>query len=230
MPENNVLVWDEVGTREYETGVDKGVLYPYKEDGTPGDGVAWSGLTGIDESPEGAEATAVYADNMKYLVMRSAEDYKGTIKAYRYPHEFEACDGSASPTGTVGLTVGQQTRKTFGLAFRTKIGNDQVFDDYGYKIHLVYGATASPSERSFETINDSPDTMEFSWEFETVPINVPGYKAFAHMEIDSTKLKTEKEKACLTKLEGILYGSSTAKARLPLPAEVITIMTPEAGG
>lgn len=228
MPESNVLVWDEVGTREYETGVDKGVLYPYAN-GAPGDGVAWSGLSGIDESPEGAEATAVYADNMKYLVMRSAEDYKGTIKAYRYPTEFEACDGSASPAGTVGLTVGQQTRKTFGLAFRTKVGNDQVFDDYGYKIHLVYGATASPSERSFETINDSPDAMEFSWEFETVPISVPGYKAFAHMEIDSTKLKTVQEKACLTKLEGILYGSSTAKARLPLPAEVITIMTPESG-
>lgn len=227
MPESNVLVWDEVGNREYQTGVDKGVLYPYT-DNAPGEAVAWSGLSEIDESPEGAEATNVYADNMKFLVMRSAEDYKGSIKAYMYPDEWAACDGSDSPSGTVGLTVGQQTRKTFGLAFRTRVGNDQLFEDYGYKIHLIYGATVSPSERNFQTINNSPEAMEMSWDFETVPVNVAGFKPFAHMEIDSTKLKTEKEKACLKKLEDVLYGSSTAKARLPLPAEIITIMTPEA--
>lgn len=225
MPESNVLVWDETGKRKYETGVDKGVLYPYKEN-KPGEGVAWSGLTGVDESPEGADANAIYADNMKYLVLRAAEDFKGTIKAYMYPDEWEACDGSISPQGTVGLSIGQQTRQTFGLAFRTKVGNDQQFDDFGYKLHLIYGATASPSERNYETVNDSPEAIEFSWEFETIPVNVPGYKAFAHMEIDSTKLKTEQEKACLKKLEDILYGSSTAKARLPLPDEIITIMTP----
>lgn len=228
MPESNVLVWDEVGGRKYETGVDRGVLYPYANN-KPGDGVAWSGLSGVDESPEGADANAVYADNMKYLVMRAAEDYKGTIKAYMYPEEWEACDGSVAPSGTVGLTVGQQTRKTFGLAFRTRIGNDQQFDDFGYKLHLIYGATASPSDRNYETVNDSPEAMELSWEFETVPVNVVGLKPFAHMEIDSTKLKTEQEKACLKKLEDILYGSSTAKARLPLPDEVFTIMTPAGG-
>ena len=228
MAENNMLVWDEAGKRFYETGVDRGVLYPY-QDNKPGDGVAWSGLSGVDESPEGAEATSIYADNMKFLIMRSAEDYKGTIKAYMFPEEWEACDGSAKPTGTVGLSVGQQTRKTFGLAFRTRVGNDQEFDDFGYKLHLVYGATASPSERSYETVNDSPDAMELSWEFETIPVSVPGYKPFAHMEIDSTKLKTEQEKACLKKLEDTLYGSATAKARLPMPDEIFTIMTPTGG-
>ena len=228
MSESNVLVWDETGNRKYETGVDRGVLYPYAEN-KPGEGVAWSGLSGVDESPEGADATAVYADNMKYLVMRAAEDYKGTIKAYMYPEEWEACDGSAAPAGTVGLTVGQQTRKTFGLSFRTKIGNDQQFDDYGYKLHLIYGATAAPSDRNYETINDSPEAMELSWEFETIPINVTGFKPFAHMEIDSTKLKTEEQKACLKKLEDILYGSAAAKARLPLPDEVFNIMTPVGG-
>lgn len=228
MPENNKLVWDEAGKRFYETGVDRGVLYPY-QDNKPGEGVAWSGLSGVDESPEGAEATSVYADNMKFLIMRSAEDYKGTIKAYMFPTEWEACDGSVAPTGTVGLSIGQQTRKTFGLAFRTRVGNDQEFDDFGYKLHLVYGATASPSERSYETVNDSPDAMELSWEFETIPVSVTGYKPFAHMEIDSTKLKTEQEKECLKKLEDILYGSATAKARLPLPDEVFTIMTPAGG-
>lgn len=228
MPDSNILVWDETGKRYYETGVDRGVLYPYVNN-APGEGVAWSGFSGIDESPEGAEATSIYADNMKFLIMRSAEDYKGTLKAYMYPPEWEACDGSAAPEGTVGLSIGQQTRKTFGLAFRTRVGNDQEFEDHGYKLHLVYGATASPSERSYETINDSPDAMELSWEFETIPVNVAGYKPFAHMEIDSTKLKTEAEKKCLENLEKILYGSDTAKARLPLPAEVMTIMTPAGG-
>lgn len=225
---SKALVWNEVGKKYYETGVDHGVLYPYA-DNAPGEGVAWNGLSGVDESPEGAEATSIYADNMKFLIMRSAEDYKGTIKAYMYPAEWEACDGSVAPTGTAGLSIGQQTRKTFGLAFRTRVGNDQDFEDHGYKLHLVYGATASPSERSYETINDSPDAMELSWEFETIPVSVPGYKPFAHMEIDSTKLKTEQEKACLVNLEKILYGSDEAAARLPLPSEIITIMTPAGG-
>ena len=227
MPESNVLTWDDLGNKRFETGTDKGVLYPY-ENGKPGTGVAWSGLTGVDESPEGAEANAFYADNMKFLVIRSAEDYKGTIKAYMYPPEWEACDGSAAPDGTVGLTVGQQTRKTFGFAFRTKVGNDVDYDDFAYKIHLVYGATAAPSERSYETVNDSPNPTELSWDFETIPVSVAGFKPFAHMEIDTSKLKTESEKACLKKLEDILYGNSTAKARLPLPDEIIKIMTPEA--
>lgn len=219
------LVWDETGKKTYQTGVDRVVLYVYN-DGAPGEGVAWSGVSSISNSPEGAEATAVYADNMKYLVMRSAEDHKGTITAYQSPEEFDQCDGCASPEGTVGLTFSQQTRKTFGLCYRTKIGNDQTGDDYGYILHLVYGATAAPSEREYQTINDSPEAMELSWEYESVPVTVEGYKPLAHLEINTTKLVDEQAKACLTKLEDILYGSTTAAARLPLPAEIITLMTP----
>lgn len=219
------LVWDETGKKTYQTGVDRVVLYVYN-DGAPGEGVAWSGVSSISNSPEGAEATAVYADNMKYLVMRSAEDHKGTITAYQSPEEFDQCDGCASPEGTVGLTFSQQTRKTFGLCYRTKIGNDQTGDDYGYILHLVYGATASPSEREYQTINDSPEAMELSWEYESVPVTVEGYKPLAHLEINTTKLADAQAKACLTKLEDILYGSTSAAARLPLPAEIITLMTP----
>lgn len=228
MPTTNVLSWDETGTRLYETGVDRGVLYPYV-DGQPGTGVAWNGLSSVSESPDGAEATDVYADNMKYVSLRSAENFKGTIEAYTSPEEFDECDGSVAPAGTVGLRFGQQTRKMFGLAYRTKVGNDEKQDDYGYKLHLVYGATAAPSERQYQTVNDSPEAMTLSWEFDTTPIAVPGYKPLAHIEIDSTKLKTEKEKACLTALEAVLYGSdgeSGAAATLPLPAQVITLMTP----
>lgn len=225
---NQRLVWDEAGKKTYQTGVDRVVLYPYA-DNAPGTGVAWSGVSSIANSPEGAEATAIYADNRKYLVMRSAEDHKGTITAYQSPEEFDECDGCKAPTGTVGLTFGQQTRKMFGLAYRTKVGNDQEFDDFGYKIHLVYGCTASPSEKEYQSINDSPEAAELSWEYESVPVEIEGYKPLAHIEIDSTKLTTEQEKACLTKLENILYGSDSAAARLPMPAEVITIMTPDAG-
>lgn len=219
------LVWDETGKKIYQTGVDRVVLYVY-DDGAPGEGVAWNGVSSISNSPEGAEATAVYADNMKYLVMRSAEDHKGTITAYQSPEEFDQCDGCASPDGTVGLTFSQQTRKTFGLCYRTKIGNDQNGDDYGYILHLVYGATASPSEREYQTVNDSPEAMELSWEYESVPVTVEGYKPLAHLAINTTKLVDAQAKACLTKLEDILYGSTTAAARLPLPAEIITLMTP----
>lgn len=220
------IVWDEIGKRFYETGTDHGVLYPYYE-GAPGNGVAWNGLTSVTESPSGAEATALYADNIKYLSLRSVEEFGGTIEAYTYPDEWAACDGSAEPVA--GVKFGQQTRNVFGLCYRTKIGNDEEFDDHGYKLHLVYGATASPSEKAYQTINDSPEAVTFSWEFETNPIAVSGYKPVAHIEIDSTKADAAK----LTALEEILYGkdptsSSTSDGvapRLPLPAEIITLMT-----
>lgn len=223
---NAMLTWDDTGAKLYETGVDHGVLYKYDDAGNPGQGVAWNGLSQVTESPDGAEATDVYADNQKYLSFRSVENFKGTIEAYMSPVEFDECDGSVAPAGTAGLIFHQQTRKPFGFSYRTKVGNDLQYDDYGYKLHLVYGATASPSERSRQTVNDNPEATQLSWEFETTPVTVPGYKALAHIEIDSTRLKTEKEKACLAALEAILYGSSTANARLPMPAEVITLMTP----
>lgn len=222
------IEWDKNGHRFYETGVDRGVLYPYA-DGEPGTGVAWDGLSSVSESPEGAEATDAYADNMKYCTMRSAENYKGTIEAYQSPEEFDECDGSVAPAGTVGVKVGQQTRKPFGMCYRTKIGNDQS-DDAGYKLHLIYGATASPSERQYQTVNDSPEAMSLSWEFETIPVNVEGYKPFAHLEIDSTKLTTPAQKTCLANLEKKLYGDTNTEPTLPMPEEVFTIMTPAAPG
>ena len=222
------IVWDKTGERLYETGVDHAVLYKY-ESGAPGAGVAWNGLTAVTESPSGAEATALYADNIKYVTLRSVEEFGGTIEAYTYPDEFAECDGSVEPVK--GVKFGQQTRKVFGLCYRTKIGNDEDFDDHGYKLHLVYGATASPSEKQNQTINDSPEAITLSWEFETSPVAVAGYKPVAHIEIDSTKADAEK----LAALEEILYGkdgtdgggSSTGAVdpRLPLPAEVITLMT-----
>lgn len=209
------LVWDEAGKRFYETGVDHGVLY-VAEDGTYGTGVAWNGLTGVTESPSGAEASALYADNMKYLNLFSTEEFGATVEAYTYPDEFEQCDGSASLA--TGVTIGQQERKTFGLAYRTKVGND-VNDELGYKIHLIYGAKASPSERSYATVNDSPEAITFSWELSTTPVNVTGHKATASLVIDSTKVDATKLKS----FEDILYGSSDAEPRLPLPDEVITL-------
>ncbi len=219
------LVWDNTGERFYETGIDHGVLYPYVS-GKPGTGVAWNGLSSVSESPEGAEASDIYADNMKYLVLRSVEDFKGTIEAYYYPEEWEECDGSVRPEGTVGLKLGQQTRRVFGLCYRTKVGNDVDGEDHGYKLHLVYGATASPSERQYQSVNDSPEAMTLSWEFETTSVSVAGYKPLAHLEIESMAFKTETEKACLKKLEDTLYGTAEEEPRLPLPAEVITILTP----
>ncbi len=211
------LVWDQTGERFYETGVKKGVLYPVSS-GTYPLGVAWNGLTAVTENPSGAEATDLYANDVKYLSLRSTEEFGCTIEAYTYPDEFAECDGSA--TVATGVTIGQQTRKGFGLCYRTTLGNDDKNEDYGYKLHLIYGCKASPSERGYSTINDSPDAITFSWEVDTTPVEVDGYKPTSYMVIDSTKADATK----LAALETILYGSDSAEARLPLPAEVIELM------
>lgn len=220
------LKWDQTGERLYETGCDRGVLFPVATGGTYGSGVAWNGLSSVNQSPSGAEATAVYADNIKYLDLMSAETFGATVEAYTYPHEFAECDGSA--TIAQGVTAGQQTRKMFGLSYRTMIGNDTEGTDHGYKIHLVYGCKAAPSERNYATINDSPEATALSWELTTTPVDVPGFKPTAHLEIDSTKADPTKLEA----LEKILYGSDEepeSQSRLPLPEEVITLMgTPAA--
>ena len=212
------LEWDKTGERLYETGTDRGVLY-VASNGTYPTGVAWNGLTGVDENPSGAEANAQYADNIKYLELRSAEDFGATVTAYTYPDEFEQCDGSAEPVS--GMYIGQQARKMFGMSYRTKIGNDTDGDEHGYYIHLIYGATASPSQRSYKTINDSPEPIEFSWEVTTTPVNIAGYKPVAHVRINSTKADATK----LAALEKALYGDENADARLPLPDEVKTLLT-----
>lgn len=217
------IVWDADSTRLYETGASKAVLYTRDDEGKYPSGVAWNGLTGFTESPSGAEATDLYADNMKYLTMRSAEDLGGTLTAYTYPDEFMACDGSAQVVE--GMTIGQQSRKSFGLSYQTVIGNDVAGNDYGYKIHLLYGASASPSERAYQTINDSPEAIEFSWELETTPVSVEGFKPTSLVTIDSTAFKTEEAKGRLKALEDILYGTDETEARLPLPDEVKTILT-----
>lgn len=217
MSETKKLVWDAAGDKRYERGVSKGVLYPTKDDGSYDVGVAWNGLTTVNESPDGGEATDLWADNIKYGTLRSIENHKGSIEAYTYPDEFAECDGSAEPTP--GLRIGQQARKPFGFSYRTEIGSDNN-PTLGYKLHLVYGATASPSEKSHETVNDSSDISPLSWDYETVPVAVDGYEPTAHIEIDSTKVQAVK----LTALETILYGSETANPRLPLPAEVISTL------
>lgn len=186
------IVWDESGKRLYETGVKNGVLYIQDETGAYNKGVAWNGLTAVTESPSGAEATPLYADDIKYLELFSAEEFGATIEAYTYPEEFEACDGSAS-LGT-GVTIGQQDRKTFGLCYRTVLGNDVKSNEYGYKLHLIYGAKAAPSEKGYQTINDSPEAITFSWEVTTTPVNVEGFKPTASVTIDSTKIDPEKLK------------------------------------
>ena len=210
------LVWDKVGERLFETGVDKAVLFVYK-DGEYGNGVAWNGVTGVTKSPSGAEATALYADNIKYLNLMSTEELGLTIEAYMSPEEFDECDGSAS-IGT-GVSIGQQMRSVFGFTYRTKIGNDTEGNDHGYKIHLVYGCLASPSERSYATVNDSPEAMTLSWEVSTTPVEVPGFKPTASVEIDSTKCEASK----LAAFEEILYGSESEASRLPMPEELITL-------
>ena len=210
------LVWDKVGERLFETGVDKGVLFVFK-DGAYGAGVPWNGMTGVTKSPSGAEATALYADNIKYLNLMSTEELGLTIEAYMSPEEFDECDGSAT-IGT-GVSIGQQKRSTFGFAYRTKIGNDTEGDDHGYKIHLIYGCLASPSERSYATVNDSPEAMTLSWEVSTTPVEVPGFKPTASVEIDSTKCDATQ----LAAFEEILYGTDEEEARLPLPEELVTI-------
>lgn len=211
------LVWDQVGERLYETGTKKGVLYPF-ESNAYAKGVAWNGLTAVTESPSGAEATAIYADDIKYLNLRSAEEFGATIEAYTYPDEFAECDGSAYIAP--GIKIGQQKRKMFGFSYTTTLGNDTEGDDHGYKIHLVYGATASPSEKSYQTINDSPEAITFSWEVATTPVEVKGFKPTATLEIDSTKVAADK----LTALEDILYGTENAEPRLPLPDEVVALV------
>lgn len=195
------LVWDQVGERLYETGTKKGVLFVQNAGGTYGKGVAWNGLTAVTESPSGAEETALYADDIKYLSLRSAEEFGGTIEAYTYPDEWGQCDGTAFPVA--GVALGQQSRKSFGLCYRTAIGNDTVGSDFGYKLHFVYGATASVSERAYATINDSPEAITFSWEFTTVPVDVEGYKPTAILTVDSTKVDATK----LAALEAYVYGT-----------------------
>ena len=214
------IVWDQTGERLYETGVKNGVLY-VQESGAYPKGVAWNGLTAVTESPSGAEPTALYADDTKYVNLVSAEEFGATIEAYTYPDEFAECDGSASISN--GVYIGQQNRKTFGLSYKTTVGNDVDNNNYGYKIHLIYGAVASPSEKSYSTINDSPDAITFSWEISTTPVNVTGHKPTASLTIDSTKVDGAK----LAKLEAILYGSSEAEARLPLPDEIVSILAAE---
>lgn len=216
------LKWDQTGERLFETGLDRGVLFPMGDSGEYDHGVAWNGLSNINESPSGGEATAVWADNIKYLNLMSAEDFGATIEAYTYPTEFEACDGSAEIAP--GVTIGQQARKMFGLSYRTLIGNDVVGQKYGYKIHLVYGAMASPSEKSRQTVNDSPEATSMSWDLTTTPVDVDGFDPTAHLVIDSTKTSAEK----LAALEKLLYGDEQTEATLPLPAKVIELLKADA--
>lgn len=213
------IVWDAIGEHTFETGVRNGVLYLKDAEGAYSTGVAWNGLTSVSESPEGAEPTDLYADDVKYLTLMSAENFKATIEAYTYPVEFEECDGSA--TIAKGVVIGQQSRKPFGLCYRTAIGNDTDGNEHGYKLHIVYGCQASPSEKQYSTINDSPEAITFSWEVNTTPVNVNGKKPTATLIIDSTKA----DKAKLTALEAILYGSEQKEPRLPLPDEIATLMT-----
>ena len=216
------LTWDTEGKKLYETGTKMGVLYPMTESGY-GAGVAWNGLTAVTESPSGAESTKLYADDIKYLDLTSLEEFGATIEAYTYPDEFAECDGSASLTE--GITIGQQDRKSFGFCYRTTLGNDTQGNAYGYKLHIVYGAKATPSEKSYSTINDSPDAVTFSWEVTTTPVSVEGHKPTSCTIIDSTKTK----KAILDAIEKKLYGDETDGATLPTPAEILQIIATNAG-
>ena len=215
------IVWDATGEKLFETGVDRGVLYLRDEGGDYNNGVAWNGLTAVNESPSGAEPNNLWADNIKYLALVGAEEFGLSVEAYTYPKEFAECDGSAELT--TGVTIGQQSRKTFGFCYRTLLGNDVDGDSHGYKLHLVYGCLASPSEKGYQTKNDNPEAITFSWDITTTPVNVTGFKPTACLIIDSTKVAAEK----LTALETILYGSdsgSSTTPRLPLPDEVKTTL------
>lgn len=213
------LVWDKVGERLFETGVSKGVLFVYdKTSKKYGAGVAWNGLTAVNQSPEGADATDLYADNIKYLSLRSAENFKATIEAYTYPEEFAACNGEAELAK--GITIGQQDRASFCFCYTTQIGNDTENTNFGYKIHLVYGCTAAPSSKDYSTINDSPDAITLSWEISTVPVEVSGHKPTSHIEIDSTKVDAAK----LKKIEDALYGTSTVESKVLMPAEILALL------
>jgi hypothetical protein len=211
------LIWDKTGERLYETGVNKGVLYVQDESGAYPKGVAWNGLTAVTESPSGAEATPLYADNIKYLNLMSAEEFGATIEAYMYPDEFGACNGEADLTA--GVAIGQQARKTFGMSYVTKVGND-INSELGYKIHIIYGALAAPSEKAYATVNDSPEAITFSWEVTTTPVEVTGFKPTATLVIDSTKVDAGK----LAALEAKLYGSESEEASLPLPNEILALV------
>lgn len=213
------LTWDNTGERLFETGVKNGVLYPIQADGKYTKGVAWNGLISVTESPSGAEATALYADDIKYVNLLSNEEFGATIEAYTYPDEFAECDGSG--TLAEGVLLGQQRRKVFGLCYRTTIGNDVDGNDHGYKLHLVYGCLAAPSEKAYSTINDNPDAITFSWEVTTTPVNVTGFKPTSQITIDSTKVVEEK----MTAIEALLYGSEQKEASLPLPDELAAVLS-----
>lgn len=221
MPENKRLTWDDIGEKKFEAGVKKGVLYP-QESGAYPKGVAWNGLTAVNETPSGAESTALYANDAKYGDLQADEIFGATVEAYTYPEEFEECDGSKELVP--GVYIGQQTRKAFGLSYVTTVGNDTDGLAYGYKIHLVYGAKAAPSEKAHSTLNESPEAMTMSWELSTTPVAVEGFKPTSHLVIDSKKFTADKMKA----IEDILYGSEAAAARLPMPSEVAQILGEEA--
>lgn len=221
MPNNLYpLKWDQTGEKKYENGISKGVLYKKNQAGTKWVGYAWNGLTSVSESPEGADKTDLWADNIKYASMRAAETFGGTIEAYTYPPEFEECNGEVTLGAIPGVVIGQQSRVPFGLCYRTEQGNDERGADYGYKLHLVYNCTCSPSERSYETINDSPDAITFSWEFDSTPVAVENHKATSCLVLDSTKLLDYQMKA----IEDALYGTDSADAYLPDPATVVSII------
>lgn len=218
-----MLVWDQEGQKVYETGTRKGVLYTKDTTGAYSKGYAWNGLTSVSLSPSGADATDLWADDIKYLSIRAAETMGGTIEAYTYPDEFMECDGSAEPAP--GLVVGQQARKPFGFCYRSVLGNDSQGESYGYKLHILYGCTASPSEKGYQTVNDSPEAITFSWEFDTTPVNVAGYKPTSYLCLNSVKIGAEKMKA----IEDILYGTAEDEPRLPLPDEIINIVKGSTG-
>ena len=215
------LAWDQNGTRVYETGTDHGVLYLQDTDGSFQTGVSWNGLTKVSEAPEGAEETALYADNVKYLSLYSSENFKGTIEAYTYPDQFAIADGSAEIAK--GVVIGQQTRRPFGLVYRTVKGNDIKENDYGYKLHIIYNAKVSPSSRDYETVNDTPGAITFSWAFTTTPVQVEGFKPTATFVVDSTVVDPTKLKA----LEDMLFGTDAVEPKMPTPEELIAMIKPD---